>query len=195
MPRDVWTRFFASAEHEIGILVYSALFLAEDAGILRILADKGRVGVSVRIALGDADSPHVAERGAEEGIGEAMPAKVRNALTLYHPLREVPNIEIRLHRTTLYNSIYRADDQLLVNQHAYGVHASHAPVFCLTGRARRHGRYGQSETRLPADSGQLAMLWLSLPYGRISATYARCVLMRSASGRDPWLPPSPHHAT
>ena len=111
----------------------TALFLAEDAGILRILADKGRVGVSVRIALGAPDSPHVAERSAEEGIGDAMPAKVRNALTLYHPLREVPNIEIRLHRTTLYNSIYRADDQLLVNQHAYGVHASHAPVFCLNG--------------------------------------------------------------
>ncbi len=62
-----------------------------------------------------------------------MPAKVRNALTLYHTLREVPNIEIRLHRTTLYNSIYRAGDQLLVNQHAYGVHASHAPLFCLNG--------------------------------------------------------------
>ena len=25
--------------------------------------------------------------------------------------------------------------------------------------------------------------------------YARCVLVRSASGRDPWFPPSPHHAT
>ena len=135
VPRDVWTRFFASAEHEIGILAYSALFLAEDAGILRILADKGRVGVSVRIAFGDPDSPYVAER-REEGIGDAMPAKVRNALTLYRPLREIPNIEIRLHRTELYNSIYRADDRLLVNQHAYGVHASHAPVFCLNGSER-----------------------------------------------------------
>ena len=60
-----------------------------------------------------------------------MPAKIRNALTLYSPLREIPNIHVRLHQTVLYNSIYRADDQLLVNQHAYGVHASHAPVFCL----------------------------------------------------------------
>ena len=41
------------------------------------------------------------------------------------------NIEIRLHRTVLYNSIYRADDQLLVNQHAYGIPAAQAPVFCL----------------------------------------------------------------
>ena len=42
IPRETWVRFFASAEHEIGILAYSALFLAEDAGLLRILADKGR---------------------------------------------------------------------------------------------------------------------------------------------------------
>jgi hypothetical protein len=136
VPRDVWTRFFASAEHEISVLAYSALFLAEDAGILRILADKGRAGVSVRIALGDPDSPYVAERGEDEGIGDAMPAKVRNALTLYRPLREIPNIEIRLHRTVLYNSIYQADDRLLVNQYAHGLHASHAPVFCLNGAER-----------------------------------------------------------
>ncbi len=31
----------------------------------------------------------------------------------------------------LYNSIYRADDQLLVNQHTYGIPAAQAPVFCL----------------------------------------------------------------
>ena len=116
---------------EIAILAYSALFLAEDAGILRILADKGRAGVAVRIALGDPDGPNVAERGEEEGIGDAMAAKIRNALTLYQPLCTVKNIEIRLHRTVLYNSIYRADDQMLVNQHTYGIPATQAPVFCL----------------------------------------------------------------
>ena len=41
----------------------------------------------------------------------------------------VPGVELRLHRAILYNSIYRADDQLLVNQHAYGMPAAHAPVF------------------------------------------------------------------
>jgi transcriptional regulator with XRE-family HTH domain len=131
VPREVWTRFFASAEREIGILAYSALFLAEDAGILRILADKGHTGITVRIALGDPDSPHVAERGAEEGIGDAMPAKIRNALTLLSSLHDVENIEIRLHRTPLYNSIFRADNQIFVNQHAYGLPAAHAPVFCF----------------------------------------------------------------
>ena len=131
VPREAWTQLFASAEHEIGILAYSALFLAEDTGILRILADKGRAGVTVRIALGDPDGTHAAERGEEEGIGDAMPAKIRNALTLYRLLAKVQNVEIRLHRTVLYNSIYRADDQLLVNQHTYGFPAAQAPVFCL----------------------------------------------------------------
>jgi hypothetical protein len=112
-------------------LAYSALFLAEDDGILQILSARAREGVSVRIALGDPDSRHVAERGEEEGIGAAMSAKIRNALALYTPLREVENVEIRLHDAVLYNSIYRVDDDLLINQHTYGVPAAHSPVFEL----------------------------------------------------------------
>ena len=129
IPRDTWARFFSSAEHEIGILAYSALFLAEDAGLLAILAGKAGTGIPVRIALGDPGSPQVAGRGTEEGIGDAMPAKVRNALALFRPLTAVPGVELRLHRAILYNSIYRAGDQLLVNQHTCGIPAAHAPVF------------------------------------------------------------------
>jgi transcriptional regulator with XRE-family HTH domain len=131
IPRDVWKRFFESAEHEIAVLAYSALFLAEDAGILAIIADKARSGARVRLVLGDPDCVAVAQRGQEEGIGDAMPAKVRNALTLYRAALKVENVEIRLHDTVLYNSLYRADDQLFVNQHAYGLPAAHAPVFCF----------------------------------------------------------------
>ena len=40
-------------------------------------------------------------------------------------------MEIRLHRAVLYNSIYRADDQLLVSQHAYGIADERAPVLYL----------------------------------------------------------------
>jgi hypothetical protein len=131
IPRDVWTRLFESAEHQIDVLAYSALFLAEDAGLLGIIKDKASNGVPVRLALGDPDSSNVALRGQEEGIGDAMAAKVRNALTHYRPVAKSENVEIRLHQATLYNSVYRADDQLFVNQHVYGVPASHAPVFCF----------------------------------------------------------------
>jgi transcriptional regulator with XRE-family HTH domain len=130
VPRDVWVRFFSSAECEIGILAYSALFLAEDREILYLLAEKGRAGVNIRIALGNPESSHVAT-GGEEDIGDAVPAKIRKALALYRSVADPENVEIRLHQAVLYNSIYRADDQLIVNQHAYGISAAHSPVFCL----------------------------------------------------------------
>jgi transcriptional regulator with XRE-family HTH domain len=131
VPRDTWGRLFSSAEREVGVLVYSGLFLAEDAGVQKILAGKASAGVRVRVLLGDPVSPQVAERGTDEGVGDAQAAKIRNALVLYRPLRKVEGAEIRFHRTILYNSIYRADDQLLVNTHVYGVPAAHAPVWHL----------------------------------------------------------------
>ena len=131
VPQDLWERIFGAAERDIGVLVYAGLFLAEDAGVQKILADKARSGVRVRILLGDPDSPQVAERGASEGVDDAMAAKVRNALVLYRTLRGADGAEFRFHQTILYNSIYRGDDQLLVNTHVYGVTAARAPVWHL----------------------------------------------------------------
>ena len=124
---------FHLARARTGVLAYSALFLAEDAGLLGSIENKARNGVRVRLALGDPDSQCVALRGQEEGIGDAMAAKVRNALTLYAPLSKCENVEIRLHQTILYSSIYRSDGQLFVNQHAYGIPAAHSPVYCFRG--------------------------------------------------------------
>ncbi|MET8008286.1 XRE family transcriptional regulator [Nonomuraea glycinis] len=133
VPQTVWRNLFSGARQEIGILAYSALFLAEDQGILDTLTDRAKAGITVRILLGDPEGEEVAARGVDEGIGaEVMAARVRNALTLYRSLREVPGVEIRLHRTVLYNSIYRADRELLVNAHAYGTPAANAPVMHLT---------------------------------------------------------------
>jgi hypothetical protein len=74
----------------------------------------------------------VAGRGVDEGIGgDVLAAKVRSSLVLFGPLLGEPGVEIRLHGTILYNSIYRADDQLLVNTHIYGVMANNAPMFHL----------------------------------------------------------------
>lgn len=128
VPREVWRRLFASAEQEICILAYAALFLAEDAGVMNLLADKARAGVSTRMLLGDPDSSRVAERGMGEGIGDAISAKIRNAFVLYRPLAEIDGVEIRLHHTPLYASLYRADAELLINVHAYGAAAAHSPV-------------------------------------------------------------------
>jgi transcriptional regulator with XRE-family HTH domain len=131
VPRDVWGQLFDSAEDEIGVLVYSGMFLVDDPGLLALFRAKATQGVRVRILLGDPDSVEVAARGALEGIGDALASKIRNAIVLYQPLRGVNGVEIRLHSTVLYNSIFRADGQLLVNSHVYGFPASQAPVMHL----------------------------------------------------------------
>ena len=131
VPRDAWERMFASAEREIGVLAYAGLFLAEDAAAKKVLAERARAGVRVRMLMGDPDSEPVAERGADEGVDDAMAAKIRNALVLYRSLRGTEGVEFRFHRTILYNSIYVADDQLMVNTHVYGLTAALAPVWHL----------------------------------------------------------------
>jgi hypothetical protein len=131
VPRDDWRQLFESGSQEIGVLVYAGLFLAEDAGLQRILRKKAKAGARVRMLLGDPNDSHVAERGEEEGVGDAMAAKIRNALVLYRDLPKLAGVEFRMHRTVLYNSIYRADDQLYVNTHVYGVPAAQAPVWHL----------------------------------------------------------------
>ncbi|MFD1932994.1 XRE family transcriptional regulator [Nonomuraea mangrovi] len=129
VPQAAWRQHFTNAAREIDILTYSGLFLAEDTAIMLAIAQRARSGVKVRVLLGDPDSPEVATRGVDEHIGpDVMAARIRNALTLYQPLRDAPGVEVRLHSTVLYNSIYRADDQLLVNTHAYGIPAAQAPV-------------------------------------------------------------------
>jgi transcriptional regulator with XRE-family HTH domain len=131
VPRDAWGHLFGQAEQEIGILAYSCYFLAEDAGLRQLIAEKAESGARVRILLGDPESPFVLQRGQSEGICDTMPAKVRSAIAMFRPLGSVENVEIRLHGTILYNSIFRADDQLFVNTHIYGFMANNAPFFHL----------------------------------------------------------------
>jgi len=91
----------------------------------------------IRILLGDPDCP-LALRGQEEDNGDAIAAKIRNLLLAYYwPCAKHPRIRIRLHRITLYNSIFWFDDDTLVNTRAYGVPAHFAAVLHL-----RHLSFG-----------------------------------------------------
>jgi hypothetical protein len=43
-------------------------------------------------------------------------------------------VDIAQHATTLYNSVYRADDEMYVNTHIYGMNAYGNPLFHLRRR-------------------------------------------------------------
>lgn len=131
VPNTAWPKLYAKATHHFDVLVYSGFWLTEDAAFHRIVKEKSAAGVPVRFLLGDPDCEAVAQRGADEGIGSAMGLKIRNALLNYAGFFGLPGVEFRLHSTVLYNSLYRADDEMLANGHLYGVGAYMAPVLHL----------------------------------------------------------------
>jgi transcriptional regulator with XRE-family HTH domain len=132
MPADSWYALIESARVHVDVLVYSGLFLPDGrADLGAVLRRKAEEGIQVRLLFGDPSSEAVALRGREEGIGDGMAARVRLALTLLRDVVDAPNVQLRLHETTLYNSIYRFDDELLVNTHVYGAMATQSPVLRL----------------------------------------------------------------
>jgi hypothetical protein len=86
--------------------------------------------------------PLAVGRTAEEGIPIAE--RILVALHYYQPLVGATGVGFRLHRTTLYNSIYRFDDDLLVNQHALGVHGYQAPILHIRAGGDLAGIYERS---------------------------------------------------
>lgn len=114
IDRSDWLALFAGAQTAIGILTGSTRLLS-DHDVIRTLRDRVRAGAEVRILL--TSSP--------EGTSSTEPLPS----ALERLLMDEPGIELRLHTAVPYNSLYIADDQLLVNQHSYGVPAGESPVF------------------------------------------------------------------
>jgi transcriptional regulator with XRE-family HTH domain len=132
VPPDIWQRLLNQADKEIGVLAYAALFLPEqNPSWVSTLREKAQQGAKVQILLGDPKSEQVAERGEDEGIGGSMAGKINNVVAFYKDLRRTENVGMYYHATTLYNSIYRFDDEMLVNTHLYGTPAAYAPIMHL----------------------------------------------------------------
>jgi hypothetical protein len=129
VPPELWVGLMEGAREHVDVLVYAGLFLWDgNPDLPQVIALKGYSGTSVRLALGDPGSGVVRERGDEEGIGDGMAARVQMSLAYLRPALQSPGVELRLHSTVLYNSIYRFDNDMLVNCHAYGAPASQSPV-------------------------------------------------------------------
>jgi Domain of unknown function (DUF5919) len=132
VPGALWRSLLEAASVNIDVLVFSGLFLPDGyPEVAKLLASKGEQGVNVRLALGDPDSEAVRRRGDEEGIGDGLVARVRLSLSYLRDAVGASGVEVRFHATTLYNSIYRFDDDMLVNAHVYGSPAAHSPVLHL----------------------------------------------------------------
>jgi hypothetical protein len=71
--------------------VFAGLFLADGrADLPALLRAKAEAGVAVRLLLGDPATDAVARRGAEEGVGSALAARIRLSMTFLEPVLETP---------------------------------------------------------------------------------------------------------
>jgi hypothetical protein len=133
LPAAAWKQHFADATTGIDILVFAATFLFDTLdGFLDTLLDAATRGVQVRFLVGDPDSATMTIRGDEEAIGEAVIARCRTTVELLTPHAHTPGLHIRTHRSTLYTSIYRVDDAMIVNFHIYGSPGRNNPVLVLS---------------------------------------------------------------
>jgi transcriptional regulator with XRE-family HTH domain len=132
IPVELWDRLIDDAEITVEILVHAALFLVERPRFVKDLGGKAENGAKIRLLFGDPDGDSVALRSEEEQLGEGtLAARIRNALAYYRPLQRVEGVDMRFHNTTLYNSIFRFDDEMIINTHVYGFQGAHAPSLHL----------------------------------------------------------------
>lgn len=129
VTQAVWQNLLSNAEDHIDVLVFSGTFLNQtNPDFPAMVAERAAAGAQVRLCFGDPDGAAVALRGEEEGIGSTLGAKIRASLSYFKDLVEVPGCEVRLHNTTLYASIFRYDQEAMVNPHVFGKPASANPL-------------------------------------------------------------------
>ncbi|WP_034488136.1 hypothetical protein [Actinomadura oligospora] len=140
VPRELWTDLLRQAERNIDYIAFAGLFLAEEIpDWIPTLRAKAEAGVRVRMLFGDPQGQQLASRDSENEIGGGVGGRVAAVLSHYRPLADL--LDIRLHDTPLYASIYRFDDEMIVNIHVYGILAAYTP----TMRIRRvDGAYFQT---------------------------------------------------
>lgn len=129
VPIETWVHLLESAKSQIDLWAFAGSFLHDAIPEFGDhLTRAARRGVRVRLLFGDPDSPSVAARGDEEGIGDLLASRCRLTWNYLTAVLDQPGIEAKMHDVTVYASLFRFDDVALVNPHALGSPASHSPV-------------------------------------------------------------------
>lgn len=124
---ETWHALFSKATKQLDILVYAGAFLIEALDLGDVLTWKASAGTQVRVLVGDHEGAAVHERAAELSL-DWLPERCRST-TNY--LSQVAGISLRPHNATHYASVFRFDDTLLANPHAFGIWSCHSPVLQL----------------------------------------------------------------
>jgi transcriptional regulator with XRE-family HTH domain len=130
VPGEVWRSLLRQATDQVDILMYAGSFLFEAYDLVETVRAKAEAGTNFRILVGDGRCEAVHLRQREEGR-PAIGDRCRSSLEYLSAIAGVNGVQIRKHQTTLYVSVFRFDDSMLINNHTYGSFASHSPVMHL----------------------------------------------------------------
>jgi hypothetical protein len=125
---DIWIKKIKIARGRLDFLAYAMAFLPEYPDFVDILHERASAGCKVRILLANPEAGVVAQRSKEEKGEGSIASRIRTSITRLSPLLGVKGIEVRLHQTPLYCSIYRFDSEMFVTPHLYGVRGAAAPL-------------------------------------------------------------------
>jgi hypothetical protein len=151
IPVGLWQEHFVDAQHSVDILVFAATFLFDTVdGFVDTLVDATERGITVRLLIGDPEGASMILRGQEEDIGEAVIARCRTTVELLASRATISGLQIRMHQTTLYTSMFRVDDDMIVNFHIYGSPGRNNPVmvFARADEPRLWATFNQAFDRV-----------------------------------------------
>lgn len=127
VPSDVWRSLIDGTRAHLDLLAYSGGHLVEVYRLVDHIAEHAPAGLRVRLLLGDDTSEPVRARGRDEGL-PSLPARAASTREYLADVLALESVELRVHQTPLYASLYRFDDDLLVNHHTHGLPAKDNPV-------------------------------------------------------------------
>ena len=129
VPVEAWWNLFKKSEKNIDLLGFALLFLPEQhPGLSNLLVEKSKKGCLIRIAVADPKCHYVKERDDEEKLEGTLQARIVSTLRHFRELQNCPNVMMRYHRSPMYNSTFRFDDEMFVTPHLYGLHGNKAPL-------------------------------------------------------------------
>jgi hypothetical protein len=131
-PTAAWWDLISRATKQIDLLGYTLYFLSlEHPQFIETIRQKCENGCTVRAAIADPSSPHVAYRDSEEEQPITIVARINSTIKHFTPLVGANGFTVRYQDIPLYNSIFRFDDEMLVTPHLFATPGSSAPLLHL----------------------------------------------------------------
>lgn len=131
IPGATWEELIDGVREQMDVLVFSGAFLVEQYDLVPTIKEKAASGVRFRLLVGDETSPAVVQRAIDEGTPGGLEGRIQLMRRYLDEVSQLDGVEVRIHGTILYNSIYRFDDEMFVNGHAHGALAGQSPVMRL----------------------------------------------------------------